>query len=678
MKKIGIPFSLVLVVWIFCIPSIKGDFQFDDYHHIVNNRSIYSLKSVPEFFSDPRTFSSQRRLGMYRPVLLAAYALDYCFFGTEIKSGWHAVNVLLHCLNSLLLFFLARRLTGSRPAAFLVGLAFGLAAVNSQSVNYLSARSSLLACSFMLAAILVDDPERETTGKAHIIRAASAVLLFLLALGARELAFSLPFIIIARDMTVRRENKGMLRARLASYILYLAAALAYLALRYHFFDTVTSPYAARSIPANLMTQAAASYYYLAKTFYPVHLSVFPFFDEITSPGDARFILAAAGLAVIAALIILSRRKAPLVSFGLVWFFLALLPSSSLAPLNMIVSESRVYFACAGLILAASSLVLRAAPASAPLRKVFFALVVLIVSLQGIISAQRSSVWSDHILLWRDAVRKAPDLSAPYAYLGMHALVDNKTGTGRKALVIALHKDPHNTLARLYVALYFHERGMIEEARREYLKLLGAEILPMQKVEVLAKLALIEIEEGDLDKAGSYVDEALLISPDEPSVLYAKGLILEKKGNTQEAVDTYWLALAGSPYSPDILTALGILLAGQAEYEEARTCLISAAKRNPPWPELYFHLGLLEEQRGDYQAAVKYFEWALQLAPEDKDIHRKLAVMHLRRAEIEPAGSPGRIRYLERAGPHMEWLEKNHAAAGLQELYLELKPPKTGP
>ena len=68
---------IALACWVAYANSFSGSFHYDDFHSLVENRAVRSLANVPRFFVDPGLFSGEPDKGMYRPVLLVTYALNY-------------------------------------------------------------------------------------------------------------------------------------------------------------------------------------------------------------------------------------------------------------------------------------------------------------------------------------------------------------------------------------------------------------------------------------------------------------------------------------------------------------------------------------------------------------------------------------------------------------------------
>ena len=99
------------------IRTLSYPFVYDDDSFVVLNEGIRSLSPLTKFFVDPDVQASDPQLArdVYRPLTTLSYALSYRFFGLNPRA-YHLVNVLLHILNTLMVFFFISLLLPSRAA----------------------------------------------------------------------------------------------------------------------------------------------------------------------------------------------------------------------------------------------------------------------------------------------------------------------------------------------------------------------------------------------------------------------------------------------------------------------------------------------------------------------------------------------------------------------------------
>ena len=129
--------------------SLVNGFVWDDEFIIVNDPAVRDPSGAATLMFSPDVVKPY-----YRPLNRASYLLDYRLFGMR-PAGFHAVNVLIHLLNVLLLYLLGLRIFRSAAPAVLAAALFAVHPVNAEAVNFLSARNTLLCLFFVLSSILV-------------------------------------------------------------------------------------------------------------------------------------------------------------------------------------------------------------------------------------------------------------------------------------------------------------------------------------------------------------------------------------------------------------------------------------------------------------------------------------------------------------------------------------------
>jgi protein O-mannosyl-transferase len=142
---------LISLVWTFLLYFRVVGFEFvnwDDNAYVYQNKDIteLTLHSVCRFFSN-------FYLGMYQPLTMLSFALEYHYFGLE-PSVFHATNMVLHLLNLCLVFIFIRKLTGNIFSAFIVSLFFGIHPLHVESVAWISERKDVLYSAFYLLGLI--------------------------------------------------------------------------------------------------------------------------------------------------------------------------------------------------------------------------------------------------------------------------------------------------------------------------------------------------------------------------------------------------------------------------------------------------------------------------------------------------------------------------------------------
>jgi tetratricopeptide (TPR) repeat protein len=176
--------------------------------------------------------------------------------------------------------------------------------------------------------------------------------------------------------------------------------------------TVEHPGAATFAWKNALLNLHILTLYVSLFVAPISLSLVHDVTEVTSALDIRVIV---GAAVLAALLWLAagwRRREPLITFGIAWFLLVLIPSAALivvADKGQPMAEHRVYLASCGLFLAVAAAWVQVVQYLTlnVRRPIAVGAVIVAVAGLGTLTVVRNGVWSDPVRLWQDAARKAP-------------------------------------------------------------------------------------------------------------------------------------------------------------------------------------------------------------------------------------------------------------------------------
>jgi tetratricopeptide (TPR) repeat protein len=428
------PFLLLAgAVGVVYLNSFRGVFQFDDYNVIVDNGSVHSWGAY--LAGLPRGI---------RPLLKFTYTLNWTS-GLGL-FGFHLVNVGLHAANAVMLFLLASRIGGpsvTRFAALLPALLFAVHPVQTEAVTYISGRSVSLMAFFYLGSLLAYLRGRER-GSRLLLQVASPIL-FLLAAASKEVALTLPFALVLCE-AVRRERTGWKEALRAQAVHWgLLAALVVLLLAHAGYGRLLEAcFGIRGAAANLLTQVHGIGYLLSRLVMPHALNIDP--DLLVFSGGSPVLLPEALLlAALLAAGILGLRKRSLAGFGILWFFLHLVPTNSFIPRLDVANERQLYLASWGLFLAAAAGTDLLREKQGAWR--VMAVCAVLVSTLGVLTVYRNTAYHSEVALWEDSVRKSPGKARGWNNLGYAYQQAGRIRDAEAAYLRALRIDPGYALSR---------------------------------------------------------------------------------------------------------------------------------------------------------------------------------------------------------------------------------------
>ncbi len=401
-----------------------GSFQFDDFNVIVRQGAVHTLgawwDSMPGI----------------RPLLKLSYALSWSAGGGGTYA-FHAVNVMLHAANVLLVWQVLRTLfermgvAGEGFAAFAAALLFALHPAHTEAVTYLSGRSSSMMAFFYLASLLA-----YLRGAPRWVSPA----LFLAALATKEVAVTLPFaLLLCEALDVRRPFD--LRAALRRQALHwgvLGLGLALMAALPRYREMLEASLALRPFADQLALQTGA----IARHVGVLILAVPPNIDP-----QVAAVPPIAGLAVVAAIAVgcALLRVQPWYALALLWFFLHLAPTNSLLPRLDAVNDRQLYLASIGpLALAGLALSLM------PRGRVALAAALALVLAVGTVLRNRD--YRSEVALWTETARLSPGKARAFNNLGFALQQAGRPEEARTAYERALALDPEHVPARINLQL----------------------------------------------------------------------------------------------------------------------------------------------------------------------------------------------------------------------------------
>ncbi|TRZ49128.1 hypothetical protein D4Q80_02565 [bacterium] len=143
---------LFIICFVIYLPSLGNSFVFDDIAVIVNNPFIKSLKFLPNIFTHNLYYhliANTPGSFMYRPLQAFTYAIDYKVWGLN-PFGFHLVNVILHFINGLLVYYFLLLLFQDNKISLFSSILFLIHPIQASAVAYISGRADLLSFLFMI------------------------------------------------------------------------------------------------------------------------------------------------------------------------------------------------------------------------------------------------------------------------------------------------------------------------------------------------------------------------------------------------------------------------------------------------------------------------------------------------------------------------------------------------
>ena len=617
-KIIGCVLLLILANIAVYFNSLNGAFQFDDLPLIQS-----------QWVEDLDAFDRQVRFSAFenRPVVLWTYALNNTL-GKNRVFGFHLFNLTVHIGVTLLIFLIISRtqyLIASRASGFplATALLFALHPLNTDSVSYISSRSSLLVTFFYLLALYL------FTGlfsrKSKIPEFNFRWVLFIpilisayMSIASKLIGATLPVLMglwylgfIVSTQKPQFAEKFFQPKWIATLFL-LAGAL--FAGAYIVADSWL--YIARDqglelygrMPYFLMQIKVIVFYYLKLFLFPFNLNVDSGLPFSTPASDPLIFLA--GLVIIGILFAVVKGRSLWVAIGFIWFFITLAPTSSIVPLNDLAVEHRTYLPMTlGLCMVVGWI--------ASTWRCSILLVLLPLFALG--TATRNSDWVSEISLWKDSAQKNPNSTRPHNNLG-------KAYFEKGDLVLAAHhleksvaNIPHfiDTQYNIKSAEIFLKRREKIYGEKSAKKFSPSESIGLltELVEPHYNLASVYLDQGRLDDAEKEYLKTLTLRPGHLSSRIGLSSVYNRKGLYDQAIASLELAVNSPTSDPSFALArlnLGELYGKTGKIENAIKEWEAALKIDPSLLPAHFNLGTAYMMTGKLELAVRAFKHCLQL------------------------------------------------------------------
>jgi Flp pilus assembly protein TadD len=517
----------------------------------------------------------------WHPVTWLSHMLDCQLFGAGNAGAMHLANVLFHTTNSVLLFLLLRRATGSEYRSLCAAALFAFHPLHVESVAWIAERKDVLSTLFGMLAMW------HYVSYAITARRLSywcALLFFAIGLMAKPMLVTLPAMLLLMDYwPLKRFSiqnlSGLVVEKLPFFFLALASSVV------TFFvqkQVAIVRLDQLSLPLRIANAITTYIAYLGKTFWPARL-VF-FYPHPITHASYEVILSALALVVITAAVWLLRDRGPYLVFGWFWYLGTLVPVIGLVQVGSQEMADRYTYVpligiFVGLVWGLSDCFNRLAAGrlyAAP------------VAALGIVSC--AIVTGHQITYWKDNVT-----------LFQHALAFTSK----------------NLVANINIGAAYMQQGRNTEALQHYLAAL--QIKPDNaKAQYNLGVALASL--GRTDEAVKHYRIALLIDPSYTKSLKALGDSLLGSGKISEALMHYKSILQIDPANTAVQLVLGNTLITTGDISGGIEHLREVTKIAPSNFEAQLNLASALASEGKLEEAIAYYQTALRLDPNSALAH----------------------------------------------------------
>ncbi len=597
------------------LPVLRGEFVFDDGLLITDNRIIKAGDGLHRFW-----FTTEAP--DYYPLTWSLWWLEWRLWGDN-ATGYHAVNLVLHAANAILVWMVLRRL--KVPGAWFAALIFAIHPVNAATVAWISEQKNTLSMLFYALAILL---YLRFVGENRWCWYALSLAAFLLALLSKSAVVMLPFVLLGcvwwLHGAVRRRD---LLCAAPFFVLSLVFGLVTIWFQY---NRAMGGQAVRvdGFLSRLATAGLVPWFYVYKVLLPFNLMViYPEWKNDAS----RWASYLPGTILIICLVVSWRNRRtwgrPLL-FGLGYFVVTLFPVLGFLDQGFyqhaLVADHWLYYSIIGviaLVVGVGATIGRRA--SEPGRSLGVLACVAMLMMLGMAAWTRASVYQTSETLWDDTVAKNPK-----AWLALYNLGNLRSRHGDMQRAIewyqqALVYKPDYADAHVNLGDSLLRVGRVQEAIDQYRRAL--QIQP-RKADVHNNLGFALFQAGKREEAIGHYEQALQIDPDFAAAHYNLGNAFLEAGKIQDAVGHYEQAVRINPDYADAHNNLAFALLQEGKIQEAIGHCEQALRVRPEYAEAHYNLGNALQQQGKIKEAIAHYKEALRLKPDFAEARNQLALL----------------------------------------------------
>ena len=570
-RSVVLCLALAVVTLLLYNPVAGHDFvNFDDDHYIYENahvRAGLGWKAVTWALGSMQEAN-------WHPVTWISHALDVSLFGMN-PAGHHYTNLLLHTINVLLLFLLLNRATGFRARSLLVAALFAVHPINVESVAWVSERKNLLCTLFFLLAAGAYGWYAQKPG---VKRYGVVTGMFALGLMSKPMVITFPFVLLLLDfwplgrvghlsmegtlagikpglrLEVAKRSFAQLFLEKVPFVLMSAVSAIITLSAQKAGGAVRSAieYSWSSRVANAFVSYAA---YIGKGIWPTHLSaMYPLRHTVPSWEVAG---AAVLLVGITATVLVFKRF-PYLAVGWLWFLGIMVPVIGLVQVGVQAMADRyAYIPYLGLFTMALWGIAQLARQRPALSRILTTAAVVIVAAFAGMTRIQEGYWRNSISLWSHALAVTSENYVAEDNLGQALISEGRFDEAIGHFRYAAQINASDPISQLNIGFYENMHGRPEQAIQHYESALRLTSDRQLRSHALVNLGSAHRALGDQVQARRNYEAALQLAPDSSLALMGMGLVSQRTGDLNQAINYY--SRAAAEQSTDV----GYLLLAQA-------------------------------------------------------------------------------------------------------------------
>ncbi len=627
--------AAVIPTLLFYLPALSCSFlNWDDFDLVVHNQNLnhFNLDFLSWAFTTHKTY--------WIPLVWISLALDYQIGGSS-SFIYHLDNLLIHGLNTLLIYWLSfqlfqawekrKRVEQSAekkswyfPGACLTAIIFGLHPLHVESVAWVSERKDVLYALFFILSLCFYLAYVSSASR-RWLKYGLSLLIFAAALASKPMAATLPVVLVLLDIwPLRRFENEKIKCLFDKIPFFFGSlVLAFFTLRssteIEFLSTM------KKIPLEFRIFGSfhSIAFYLEKMVLPWNLSAYYPFPDAAEVRSAEYLGS-----ILVVLVILFfgwhyRNSKPYFTSALGFYLITLAPVSGLIQLgSQAMADRYTYLPLLGFFLVFSGWF---ASRSWKWKNTVMVGIFSIALILGSLTVRQIGFWKDSVSLWENAKRA----NALQSFMVINNLANAYYTADRLPESLenydkAISIDPSNALPHEGKAMVFYDMGQVQQAVEELQKAVSME---PANVATHQKLWFAYNRMGLYEKSLAEAQEIIRLAPGSPEGYDRLAITYGSKGFFDKSIEASKKALELNPSSPQYQANLATTYQRAGRSDEAIGVYLKAIQLDPYSAISFFNLGNSYLSNKRYPQAIEALERASVLQPDNQGIREKLALAY---------------------------------------------------
>ncbi len=633
-----------------------GYVDYDDGDYIGNAAEI--LRGVT--WGGIKWAFTQWHAANWHPLTFISLMLDVDLFG-PVPRGSHAVNLLLHVLNTCLLFHFLKKVTGAVWRSALVAALFAFHPLHVESVAWIAERKDVLSAFFFFLTLIIYVNYVRAEKKKRVLWYILALFSFACGLLSKQMLVTLPFLLLLLDFwPLKRfgeESNGRISTLFERFPIRLVwEKLPFLALSIGASITVfVIQRKAGAMPNaeglpwvfRIATAVEAYIMYLAKMLWPTKLCALYLYRS----ADYWPLWVPAGaiccLVILTWLCVKAWKRMPFVSVGWFWFLGMLIPVIGLVQVGMQSRADRyTYLPLIGVFIAIAWFLEIVARQWVRLQQWIVSSICLSLLALMVGTNFQARTWTNSETLFTRMTEVSDENHIAFANVGL-TMIKNDLATEAEpflrravwlkgdsaeaesslALALTYKKDYKRAIQRLNLAMIFEpaygrsynvaglcyeKQGILNAATNFYMK--AIDLIPNYE-EAHVNLGRVHRLMGNYEKAFKSIQRGLELEPRYAEGETEMGVLLAEMGKFKEAEDHFRRALRLKPQK-EAMQNLAAAFLSEGKIDEAINHYQELLAQAPDYVNARHNYGVALMKKERYAEALLQFGKVLQLSPQD--------------------------------------------------------------